>query len=307
MVGMLSNILENDKKKIQIVFFSGTGGTARVTSCMENTFKAKGFEVLKVPLDMQEAGYQERPCIDDSVGLLVLVYAVYALDAPVPVYEWVGGINETDGLPAAVISVSGGGEMWPNTACRVGCIWLLERKGCNVFYERMMVMPSNVLIETKEQLAAQLLNVLPAKSEHCVDEILAGIIRRKKTPVTQKLMASFSKLERKETHKIARDFNILDGCTNCGLCVDRCPRKNIEIKDCGPAFGDRCVACLRCIYGCPAKAICFRHLKMIPLKNGFNLDEFEKRMKSTELLPIGKVKAGILFTGLKKYLEDMRF
>lgn len=183
-------------KKIQIVYFSGTGGTARVVSSIEKSLEEKGVEVLKVSLGMEANECRDKSAIDNSIGLLILIFPVYALDAPEPVYDWVKGIPEGNKLPVAVISVSGGGEVWPNTACRAGCIKLFEKKGYDVFYERMMVMPSNILASTKEQLAVRLLQILPSKAEHCVSEILRGVRRRKKPPLTSRIMTAIFKYEK---------------------------------------------------------------------------------------------------------------
>ncbi len=302
-----SGILTNKENKVQIVCFSGTGGTERVASRFAMTFKEKGTEVFMVPLDMQKDGYQEKPKIENSVGLLVIIYAVYALGAPEPVHEWINGVKETDGLPAVVISVSGGGEIWPNTASRVSCIKLLEGKGFKVFYERMLVMPSNVLVQTKEQLAVRLLRILPQKVEHSVEEILSGVRRRKKPPLTKGFLNAFSRLEKKESRKFSKNFRAHDSCTGCGWCAKNCPRKNIEIQNGRPVFGERCVICLRCFYGCPLKSIYLKKNGWMTVKDGFSLDNLEKRMDNISLLPLEEVKAGIGFMGVTKYLKDMSF
>jgi ferredoxin/flavodoxin len=302
-----SGIFTSDKNSVQIVYFSGTGGTERVASRFEMTYGEKGIDVFMVPLDMQKDGYQEKPHINDSVGLLILIYAVYALGAPEPVEEWINGVAVSDGMPAVVISVSGGGEMWPNAACRVACIKLLEKKGFNVFYERMLVMPSNVLIQTKEQLAVRLLKILPAKVEHCIGEILAGVQRRKKPPLTKGILIALSKKEKKESSKFGKNFRTHDNCSGCGWCANNCPRKNIEIKGGRPVFGERCVICLRCFYGCPLKSVYLERNSWIALKEGFSLESLEKSMDNIVLVPLEEVKAGIAFGGLKKYLSDMSF
>jgi ferredoxin len=302
-----SDTVLKHQDKVQIVYFSGTGGTARVAFSFEKTFTEKGIEVVKVPLDMQEAGYQQTPAIENSVGLLVLIFAVHAFDAPAPVYEWIAGILEGKGLTCAVISVSGGGETWLNNACRVGCIEFLESKDYNPFYERMLVMPSNIFIATKEQIAVQLLKILPIKIERSVDEILAGVRRRRKKPLATKTLAAFSKMEKEKTKEFGRDLKAHDNCTGCGWCASKCPRKNIKIADGKPLFGDRCVICLRCVYGCPVKAIYSQHYSPMLIKEGFSLNQIEKRMNDIEILPLNKIKAGILYIGVKKYLRDINF
>lgn len=301
-----SDTFSKNVEKVQIVYFSGTGGAARVAFTFEKFFIKRGLEVLKVPLDMQETGYQQTPSIENLVELLVIIFPVHAFDAPEPIYEWIAGIPEGKGLPCAVISVSGGGEMWPNTGCRVSCIERLEDKGYSPFYERMLVMPSNIFISTKEQMAARLLKILPLKVELSIDEILGGVRRRKK-PLAAGIFSAFSNLEKRKAHKFGRDLKAHDNCTACGWCSGKCPKKNIIIVDGKPFFGDRCVLCLRCIYGCPVKAIYSQHYSPLLVKEGYSLDKIEKRMNDIEILPLDKIKAGILYIAVKKYLKDLNF
>jgi ferredoxin/flavodoxin len=297
----------NHQEKVQIVYFSGTGGTARVELSFEKSFSEKGFEVVKVPLDMQEVGHQEVPSIEDSVGLLVLIFPVHAFDAPMPVYEWIEDSPKGNHLPCAVISVSGGGELWLNNACRVGCIQELENKGYNVFYERMLVMPSNIFVVTNEQLAIQLLKVLPLKVENSIGEILAGTKRRRRKPLFTKILAAISKLEKENASKFGRDLKANSNCTGCGWCARKCPRKNIKIVNGQPFFENRCVFCLRCVYGCPDKAIYSEHYGFLLIKEGLNLNKIEKNMNDIDILPLSRVKTGILFIGIKKYLKNINF
>jgi ferredoxin/flavodoxin len=302
----LYTTLKNEQK-MQIVYFSGTGGSSRVALNFEKIFSEKGIQVVKVPLDMQEAGYQETPAIENSVGLLIIIFPVHAFDAPIPVYEWIEGVENRKGLPCAVISVSGGGEVWPNTCCRAGCIEFLERKGYNVFYERMLVMPSNIFIATNEQLTVQLLKIMPLKVEHSIDEILAGVRRRRKKPLTAKMLALISKMEKRKAQEFGRDLKTHENCTGCGWCTCKCPRKNIKMMDERPLFGDRCIVCLRCVYGCPVRAIYTQHYSPLLVKNGFNINQIEKRMNKIEILPLDNIKTGILYIGVKKYLKEISF
>lgn len=292
-------------KNAQIVYFSGTGGTARVSTQFAKSLTSRGVEVQIIALDMQEFDYYTLSKSEQLADLVVLVYPVHAFDAPEPVYDWLSTIPDGNGQAVAVISVSGGGEVWSNSACRAGCIQLFEQKGYNVFYEQMLVMPSNVFTATQEQLALRLLHVLPSKVEHCVSEILSGVQRRKRVPITARMMAAIAKLEKKAVKKFPKKhFQINEKCASCGWCARNCPRKNIAMIASRPSFGEQCVACLRCIYGCPAKAIHTDMFRFFLVKEGYDLDELEKRMSNTELEPIEKVKTGFPFRGVRDYLLD---
>ena len=140
-------------KRINIVYYSGTGGTERVAKCFEETYNQAGYDVW---IHRIFAGKEIQN--NEKVPLL-LIYTVHACNAPEAVYKWIDGIEFANKIPAAVISVSGGGEVSPNTACRISAIKRLEKKGYKVTYDKMLVMPSNWMVATKKPLATMLLAV----------------------------------------------------------------------------------------------------------------------------------------------------
>ncbi|MDY9925554.1 hypothetical protein [Methanosarcina sp.] len=141
--------------KVKIAYFSGTGSTARVADALEREFTAYEISVIKLEI---RAG---NIVSGDKEDLLILLFAVHAFNAPKVVYKWIDSLSSNNNRPvhAAVISVSGGGEMTPNTACRVSSIRKLERKNCKVVYEKMVVMPSNWFVKTDDRLAIRLLEI----------------------------------------------------------------------------------------------------------------------------------------------------
>lgn len=300
--------MENQNKieRAGLIYFSGTGGTKRIVDAFEKELEGRGISVIvkNLGMSLQEqkdaAGEQELKDMD----LNILVYPVYAMDAPRPVYDWIGSINGSEvGKKIAVISVSGGGEVWPNKGCRNGCCKALEGKGFEVVYDRMMVMPANVLISYNDDLVMQLLNAIPKKASRIVDNLLAGDPRRthfKKGPLLQWV----SRSERENASKFAQGFEITEACTSCGWCVRNCPMQNIEIPESAskPKFSDRCVICTRCIYGCPCGAI--KANGPLALKRGFDLKEVERRMEGMELKPLEQCAKGWYNKGVRDYLLD---
>jgi flavodoxin len=154
-------------KTVHLVYFSGTGGTARVAWSFEKVFADRKIDVCKTELSIPDY-------IEKNADMLVLFFPVHAFNAPKPVDEWIARSPEVNGRPAAVISVSGGGEARPNIACRADVIKQLEAKGYDVFYESMIVMPTNVFKPYDDTLSAMLLRVLPHKSEMIVSDMLSG-------------------------------------------------------------------------------------------------------------------------------------
>ncbi|MBN2533768.1 MAG: 4Fe-4S dicluster domain-containing protein [Spirochaetales bacterium] len=296
-----------DKSGIWIVYFSGTGGVKRITEEFEKQLLEKKFFVTRHSLDMssmnnQKDSYQQ---IINDTGLIILLYPVHAFDAPVPVFEWIGLLPHVPSLPVAVVSVSGGGEASLNKASRVRCIKALEKKGYTVFYETMMVMPSNWFIPTNDHLAIQLLRTLSQKTEQVVKKIISGS-RQRTTPHFLIRIAAhlISRLEETGVKKFGQGLYASEECTACLWCVNNCPRENINMTDRIPRFGKKCMMCMRCIYGCPEQAIHATTGKWMVIKQGFSLSQLEKRMTGVEPDSLEKFKKDALWKGVIKYLSD---
>ena len=296
----------NEVNSVRLIYFSGTGGTKRIAEAFEKELKGRGLDVAVKNLG---ASIQEKKDKPEEQGvsrtdLNILVYPVYALDTPRPVYDWIGSVTGNEsGEKTAVISVSGGGEAWPNTGCRNGCCKALGNRGFQVVYDRMMCMPSNVLTDMGDHAAMWLIKVIPQKVSEIVDDLLAGKVRR--THYRKGFARNWlSKSERENAGKFAQGFDISDECTGCGWCARNCPMSNIEIMEPSskPHFSDGCIICTRCIYGCPSQAI--KTKGPLALKRGFDLDALERRMEGIELEPVEKCCKGWLFKGVRDYLQD---
>lgn len=284
---------------VHLVYFSGTGGTARVAAALEQAFLGRGLAVTKTELDA-------KPHPQVEADLTVLAYPVYACNAPLPVDEWIERAPSISGALAAVVSVSGGGEMTPNTACRVDVIRRLTRKGYRVVGEDMFVMPANVFVAYGDALSAMLFRAAKIRAERFADGILSGAGKRSKPHLPDRLFAKLFTVEKKRSGLFGRKLRASDVCTGCGWCASNCPRRNIEMKDGKPTFGDRCVICLRCVYGCPKNAIQPGVGRFFVLKKGLDLDAVEERTKHmTEFPPASKVAKGLVYKGVRRYLKEL--
>ncbi len=293
-------------KLVRIVYFSGSGGTRRIAEAFEKELKERGIDVIVKNLGATRKERQEADPGQDFVAAdqNILAFAVHAMDAPRPVYDWIGSADgAAAGRKMAVFSVSGGGEMWPNKGSRNSCIKALERKGFQVVYDRMMCMPANVFIEYSDHLNIWLINAIPGKASRIVDELLAG--KEHRTHFGKgAVMDWVSRSERNNCGKFAQKFRITDACTGCGWCEQNCPTSNIKISEAPgkPVFSDHCVFCTSCAYGCPAGAI--KADGPFLLKNGFDLKAVERRMAGVEPEPLEKCCKGWLYKGVKDYLLD---
>ncbi len=282
-------------KLVKIVYFSGTGGTARAANCIAEAFKRYGAGVVSYQL-----GREEIPEAEED--MLVVLYAVHACNAPEPVYKWIDALERADRTPAAVISVSGGGEITPNTACRISSISRLMKKGYDVVYEDMIVMPSNWIVATDDGLSARLLKVLPLKADSIVRELFQGVIRRSKPNIQDRIFSRLGELEKLGARAFGKRIRAGSGCNLCGWCEKNCPQGNISVGVAAPVFGGRCIFCLKCIYGCPKKALKPGMLKFIVIKEGYDLKAVENRTRDMRLRPVEELAKGYLWKGVKNYL-----
>lgn len=286
----------NSYKNVHIVCFSGTGGARRVAEAFARNLSGRGIEAALTALDRPGAGLEARAKPD----LLLLVYAVHAFDAPEPVHRWLENAS-LEGVRAAVVSVSGGGEHWPNSCCRGAVCKAFARRGAKVVYENMMVMPCNWVVPVRDEEAMYLLSAVPEKVEKMLDAMLAGRERRTRARM-RFAVAWITKLERFGARRFPKGIRTGESCNGCGWCARNCPSGNIAIQDGKPTFSASCAMCFRCVYGCPSKALKTKNFMV--LKQGFDLDALEKRMKDTPLPPIEECFKGRMWKAVREYLTE---
>jgi ferredoxin len=285
---------------VKIAYFSGTGSTARVADAFENELSRRGLSVIKSGI---RGG--KLPS-DETEDLLILLFPVHAFNAPRVVYQWIGNLPGARQIPVAVISVSGGGEISPNTACRLSSIRRLEKKNYRVVCEKMIVMPSNWVMKTDDGLAIRLIRILPSKVELIVDDLLQGVERRTRPKLIDRVFSRIGEMEKTGAKFFGRKLRVNANCNSCGWCAKNCPSNNIIMLNNKPTFGEKCILCLKCIYGCPRQALEAGALRFIVLKEGYDLQALEKRMQGVQLAPVEDLARGYIWKGVKEYLIEDR-
>lgn len=283
------------EKRINIVYFSGTGGTERAAKCFESEFNQLGYSVTL--LSIKDA-FKSFDC---SNSILLLLYPVYAMNAPKIVHQWVESLGKANGAQAAVVSVSGGGEVSPNMACRLSIIKKLEKKGFKPTYENMLIMPTNFGTSMGQPLARLLLEALPKKVKAAASDIDSGTVRRTNPPVFDRLMTSIARLEHIGARSFGKHIKANDKCTGCGWCAENCPSSNITMQAGKPVCGSNCNFCLCCIYGRPFNALEAGMGKFAVIKEGYNLAALEKT-QVPENADIAALATGNGWKGVREYL-----
>ncbi len=290
-------------KKVKLVYFSGTGGTAYFASLLEQNFKGKSCEVKVLPLEVKAI---KRTKKDGTYGIgsadiIIILFPVHAFDSPEPVYNWIKTLPKSNGLPVAVISVSAAGDYWINRASRYGSIKALTLKGYDVFYERMVIMPINMIIATKNTFSMRLLQILPIKAANTAIEIISMKSRRTYPPVKSRMLTYICKIEKIWAKFFGKELTVRKSCNHCGLCSRNCPMGNIHMKNRRPLFGWHCVACFRCIYACPTNSIYPRISRFLVIRDGYDLKKTKKQMEETTLESDEKLLSGF-YSIFKDYL-----
>lgn len=284
-------------ERVKIVYFTGTGGTAMAAGNLADALCARGVTVW-----LEEIHAQKTPPQTGAEDLLILMYPVYALNAPEPVYGYIKKRGPVQNLPAAVISVSGGGEVTPNRACRQHVIQRLEKQGYQVVYERMLVMPSNAISATPFDAAVTLVRLLPEKTRRIADDLLAGVCRRTKPGLLNSTLAAFGELQKQGAKRLSMSAG--PSCNGCGVCWSGCPTGNITREGDRPRFGKSCAMCLKCVYRCPQKAITSQLKYFITFKEGFSLSDIVRAAAAEPASPGTALPNSIVWKGIKKYIEE---
>lgn len=293
----------------KIVWFSGTGGVEHVSKNLSNQLLHQGN--INISMTMTEClnGHYLKTLESEPIpaDFLYVLYPVHAFDAPEIVYKWLNILPEGNGTMAVVLSVSGGGEMWPNTSCRQKTIQRLIEKGYAVVYERMLVMPSNMLVETEPDLVSHIMRQLPLKIQDLLKDLDNGVVRRDRIKISSIWLEPISKWERKVAKRGSKLFVVNDQCSHCGCCADLCPMNNIDmVASEKPVFGDECLLCLKCYYTCPQKAIEAPSMKKWLLKT-YNIEELIKLGDNIPKKTVEECCKGFIWLGVKRYLMRIKY
>ena len=260
-------------KNIRIDYHTGTGGCELVAELLAKKLKAENLNVEVNRIYRDQIQYIENLTID----YYILIFPVHSFNAPKPIYEWVKHLAGNN-CKTAVISVSGGGNIMSNTACRCKTVRLLKKSNFKVVYEEMVQLPNNWMKAPDKKKYTRILSNLPDKIDEITQKVLTEKRSRKIIFWIDFLLSALGELEKRTTHKFGNGIKVLDTCIGCGICAKNCCSSNIQMESQTsadlhnlPKFGNRCDMCLGCIYNCPQKALQATYGAFQIDKNGYNL------------------------------------
>ena len=133
--------------------------------------------------------------------------------------------------------------------------------GCdgNVRYAEHFNMPNNIsnfcLFPVREGERRRKQAAADHKLDRVCGDIQSGIVKRRGW---SRFCALLGKLQNTYwpaiEKKQAGSFSADGECNRCGLCVRRCPVKNLALTEEGITQNNSCILCYRCVNLCPPKA-----------------------------------------------------
>jgi ferredoxin len=248
-------------KNIRIDYHTGTGGSKLVAELLAEKLKNNDFQV-EINRIFRNKIEENNEC---NADYYILIFPIHSFNAPKPVYEWVEHLAGNR-CKTAIISVSGGGDVFSNTASRCKTVKLLKKSNFNVIFQEMIRMPNNWMKAPGEEKYKRILSKLPNQIDTIVQAVLSEKKQRKFIYWIDYLISALGEVEKKGTRKFGNAIKVLDSCNGCGLCAKNCCSSNIHIENLKFIIGTRCDMCLGCIYNCPQKAL-------QPTKYAFQIDK----------------------------------
>ena len=260
-------------KNIRIDYYTGTGGSELVAKLLTDKLKNEKINVVVNRIYRDNINKFEKLEID----YYVLIFPIHSFNAPKPIYEWIEHLAGNY-CKTSVISVSGGGNVISNSACRCKTVKLLKNSNFNVVYEEMVRMPNNWMKAPDKKKYTRILSKLPTKIDQISQTITSAKRKKKVIYWVDYLISALGEAEKNGTHKFGNGIKVLESCTGCGLCSKNCCSSNIQMESLAlskvqnkPKFDDRCDMCLGCVYNCPQKALQPTWGAFQIDKNGYNL------------------------------------
>lgn len=229
-----------------VIYFSGTGNSKSVAMQMAKATKdnVKSITDMDGTIKLQQG---------ESLGIVIPTYFYWV---PSVVKEFLENVKIECSEDAYIYCIATCGGTSGQASQMVGK--LLEKKGKRVNAYFDILMPDNWTPMFNANNLEEISRVLE-KEKPQIDRIVERVLRKEngnfvkhKLPFPLAKMASLLyEPSRKTSH-----LHVESQCNGCGLCMNNCPVKAIEIRDGKPVWvKDKCTMCLGCLHRCPTFAI----------------------------------------------------
>ncbi len=238
--------------KCLLIYFTGTFNTRYVTNKVRDRLQQEGWEVDTYEIDpLRTERLDLTPY--DIVGL---GGPIYGFCAPYAQLRFVRKQKFPRGQRVFIYKNSG--ETYhANDASSKYLLRKLRHDKADVQNEYHFLMPYNIHFRFDDYLVREMLEMDRKLLEIMVYELVHRIPNLKPYKMWPRFVASVVS----RPQYIGGDVNSFlyrvdkDKCTQCGLCIKRCPTHNIYRKKNGEmGFHHNCLMCMRCSFFCPADA-----------------------------------------------------
>lgn len=240
-----------------IVYFSGTGNTARVARALASRLGED--EMLELSGDILVNS--SKSFVDTSTARVIWMFPTYSWGVPPVVARFMRECVLGPGARAAkhfMVTTCGDDMAYTDRQ------WsrLVEARGCAAHSAFAVIMPNTYTLMRGFDVDAPAVAARKlAEADGRVSEIAEAI--RTGAP-SMLVRGSFPWVKSAVIYPwfvrfamSPKPFYAKGGCISCGLCARECPMQNIRMEGERPAWGDNCALCLRCYHYCPRHAIAY--------------------------------------------------
>lgn len=271
-------------KKILIIYNSGAGSTKTIVDIYYTLLNEYQVDVLPVNLSFDFSAFNDY-------DLLIFAFPCYHSDMSRLMHEFMAKMPKQNRIKKAFAFITYG--LYAGNTLRIFIKQCIEK---NIYVEdytdykapgtdACLVFPSIKLIYRYENnIAANILkDIRKVKAVLSTDSFSYKLPRFKLYSILNYPNELLGKNHQPQIIKVREDV-----CTNCYLCVKRCPRSCWTIGVTYPVFNKlECDTCYKCIHQCPQNALIFSKNTM--KKKKMNA-QFYKTWKDKILAEIGKAQ-----------------
>jgi len=284
-------------RSIGLFYFTGTQSSYFVAKALKAELTRRGFQVYMYKLEKVVNGTIE---VDTKrFQQIGFVLPIYGFGAPSIVFDFIEMLPMVESKVFIIRTASDNG--WVNQSASQSMINQLRKKWYDVFYDRIIIISSNWLLDFEEDVTKKLFDVMrERKVPHIAYQIDKGIRRRHNRNFFREVLLGIVYFgeDKLGAPYFGRSLYANKKCTDCRLCEKRCPVGNISFESGKFKAGGKCLWCMKCVYSCPENAIHSRGLDFVQFKNGFNYRRTINYRKSYKKLSVSK--------HLWRYMEDRK-